>query len=243
MQTPHSSPPKPISPIWRPDLTRLPALTRWRILLRRWLRFLARAMVRGLMRADLAGVERLPKTGPALIATNHLGDADAALLLAALPTAPEALGKVELLTEYPLLWSLMDAYGMIWVHRGRVDRRALDCAVEALHGGRTVVIAPEGRYTLTSGLERGGFGAAYLALRAGVDIIPIALTGTANSDVYGWLRRFKRPAVSLAVGESVHLSGDASRDSLREATQNVMEAIARMLPPRERGMYGSAHGE
>jgi 1-acyl-sn-glycerol-3-phosphate acyltransferase len=243
MRTPPSAPPKPISPIWRPELTRLPPLTWSRRLLRWWLRLLARAIVRCLMRSTLLGLQRIPRTGTALIATNHLGDADVALILGALPAAPEALGKVELLTEYPLLWKLMDAYGMIWVHRGRVDRRALGCAVEALRAGRCVVIAPEGRYTLTSGLEGGGYGAAYVGLHAGVDVIPVALTGTGNANVYGHVRRLRRPPVSLAVGEALHLSGDDSPRALRGATRKIMEAIARLLPPQERGVYGSVSRE
>lgn len=237
MQTPPSAPPKPITPIWRPDLTRLPALGWPRQWLRACLRLLARALVRAMMRPRFGGLQNLPKRGPALIATNHLGDADVALILAALPTAPEALGKMELLVEYPLLWKLMDWYGMIWVHRGRVDRRALACGVEALHAGRYVVIAPEGRYTLTSGLEKGGFGAAYVALHAGVNVLPMALTGTQNASIYGHMRRLRRPPVSLTVGEPLHLAGDDSTGSLRGATKQIMEAIAGLLPAGERGAY------
>jgi 1-acyl-sn-glycerol-3-phosphate acyltransferase len=229
--------------MWRPDLTRLPPMTQQRRLLRSCLRLLARALVHWAARPSYEGMQHLPKRGPALIATNHLGDADVALVLAALPTAPEALGKIELLLEYPVLWRLMDWYGMIWVHRGRVDRRALACAVEGLHMGRYVVIAPEGRYTLTAGLEKGGFGAAYVALHAGVDVVPMALTGTKNAEFYGHLRRFRRPEVSVQVGKALQVSGDGSRDSLRAATKQIMEAIAGLLPAGERGAYGgSAEG-
>ncbi len=200
MPTPPSAPPKPIAAIWRPELTRLPALHRARRLFRGLVRLLARALIRVLTRCSLRGLEYLPNAGPALIAINHLGDADTAIMLAALPVASEVLGKIELLSEYPVLWRLMDWYGTIWLHRGRVDRRALACAVEALADGRIVTIAPEGRYTLTQGLEEGGFGAAYVALRAGVPIIPVALTGTDNGSVYGSLRRLRRAPISLTAG-------------------------------------------
>ena len=242
METPPSAPPKPISPIWRPDLTRLPPLTGPRRVLRSCLRLVAQAMVHGMMRARFFGLQHLPKSGPALIATNHLGDADVALILAALPRAPEALGKIDLLLEYPTLWRLMDWYGMIWVHRGRVDRRALACAVEALQMRRYVIIAPEGRYSLTAGLERGGFGAAYVALHAGVAVIPMALTGSRNAEVYGYLRRLRRPPVSVHVGEALRVTGNEDRDSLRAATRQIMQAIARLLPPHVRGAYGGTGG-
>ena len=243
MQTPLSAPPKPIAGIWRPELTRLPALHRPRRLFRAFVRLLAVALVRALTQCSLRGLEYLPKAGPALIAMNHLGDADTAIMLAALPVAPEALGKIELLTEYPVLWKLMDCYGTIWLHRGRVDRRALACAVQALADGRVVAIAPEGRYSLARGLEKGGYGAAYVALRARVGIIPVALTGTDNRSVYASLRRLRRARVSLTVGKPLTIAGDYSPQSLRRATQQIMEALADLLPPEQRGAYARAAAE
>ena len=243
MQTPPSAPPKPIAGLWRPELTRLPPLHRPRRLFRGFVRLLARALIRALTRCSLRGLEYLPKAGPVLIAMNHLGDTDTAIMLAALPVAPEALGKIELLSEYPVLWKLMDWYGTIWLHRGRVDRRALACAVQALTEGRFVAIAPEGRYTLTRGLEKGGFGAAYMALRAGVAIIPVALTGTDNRSVYGSLRRFRRAPISLTVGKPLNVAGDDSPQALRRATQQIMEALARLLPVEQRGAYAQLTAE
>ncbi len=237
MQTPPSTPPKPIARLWRPELTRLPPLHSRRRLFRCFVRALARALMDALTRWTVKGIEHLPQAGPALIAMNHLGDADTAILLAALPVAPEALGKIELLAEYPVLWKLMDWYGTIWVHRGRVDRRALGFAIEAVARGRVVVIAPEGRYTLAGGLEKGGYGAAYVAIHAGIDIIPVALTGTDNANVYGSLRRLQRPRVSLTVGEPLHVSGDDSAAALRGATGRIMELLARLLPRERRGAY------
>ncbi len=239
MQTPPPIPPKPVSVVWHPELTRLPPLHSWRRAYRLIACLLARLLLRLLTRTTLRGLENLPATGPALIVLNHLGDADAPLVLATLPQAPEALGKLELLYEFPVLGKVMDWYGIIWVHRGRPDRRALECAVGALREGRYLVIAPEGRYTLTHGLERGGSGAAYVAMRAGVPLIPVALTGTENPKVYGNLRRFQRPSISLTVGRPIRLSPDAGLRprALRNATDQVMRALAGLLPPDYRGVY------
>ena len=93
---------------------------------------------------------------------------------------------------------------------------------------------------LAAGLEKGGFGVAYVAVHAGVDVIPMALTGTRNAEVYGHLRHLRRPPVSVRVGMALQISGDASRDSLRAATSQIMEGIAQLLPADERGAYVSA---
>lgn len=237
MSTPPSAPPKPVTNIWRPELTRLPRLHWGRRLFRNFARLVARTLIRILTQATILGLEHFPSKGPALVVINHLGDADVALLLAALPVAPDGLGKIELY-DFPVLGKLMDWYGVIWLHRGRPDRRALRCALDALAEGRMVGIAPEGRYSLVRGLEEGGTGAAFLALKSGAPIIPIAMTGTQNERVYGSLRRLRRPRTTLSVGEPFRLTRRAYRsDQMRGATRQIMQALARLLPADYRGAY------
>jgi 1-acyl-sn-glycerol-3-phosphate acyltransferase len=150
---------------------------------------------------------------------------------------PEALGKVELY-EFPVLGKLMDWYGIIWLHRGQPDRRALGCALEGLAAGRFIIIAPEGRYSLVRGLEEGSRGTAYLAGKAQVPIVPIALTGTENSNVYGNLRRLKKPYITLTVGQPFRLTeGAENSNDLHIGTQQIMESLAQLLPTEYRGVY------
>lgn len=238
MQTaPSSPPPKPVSEVWRPDLTRLPPPTRGRRLFRRFVRFLCRVVIAVCTRASVGGLENYPRRGPALVVINHLGDADSVLALACLPEFPEIVAKIEL-RKLPLLGPGMDALGVIWVHRGQPDRRAVSAALEAFHRGLKVVIAPEGRESLTGALEAGTEGAAFLALRGGVPVVPVAVTGTQNGNVYGSLLRLRRAAVSLTVGEPLVLPGEGGRRAaLQEGTRLIMEALARMLPAEYRGAY------
>jgi 1-acyl-sn-glycerol-3-phosphate acyltransferase len=114
----------------------------------------------------------------------------------------------------------------------------LDLAVRALREGRSLVIAPEGRYTLTGGLEHGTGGAALLALRAGVSIVPLALTGTQNRSVYSSLRRLRRPRLTLTVGEPFVLDHQGEDpQALHLSTQQIMESVAQLLPEQYRGAY------
>ncbi|HTP00662.1 MAG TPA: lysophospholipid acyltransferase family protein [Anaerolineales bacterium] len=240
MPNPPAVPPKPVTDVWRPELTRLPSLTGGRRLYRRFVHYLARFLLWALTRTTFSGLENLPARGPALLVINHLGDADAAILLAALPAGPEVLAKIELL-DFPVLGMLMDWYGCVWLHRGRPDRRAVEAALQALGEGRRVIVAPEGRYSLAEGLEEGGKGAAYIAARAGVPVIPIGLTGTQNEYVYGRLRRIRRPHLSLTVGTPLVLAaGKTDRRTLEAGTLRIMQALAGLLPPEHRGAYSSS---
>src|SRR6266542_5004418 len=184
-----SSPPKPITEIWRPDLVALPQLT----LARRFFRQFARLMLKLLkflfLDVTVTGMENFPKKRPALVVINHLGDADSVLLGATIPYMIEAMGKIEL-NDHWFVGPIFRAYGIIWVHRGRPDRKALRAALDGLAEGRIIVIAPEGRYSLTGALEEGTDGAAFLAYKSGAPILPIAVTGTENENVYRHLKKF-----------------------------------------------------
>lgn len=236
MQDQPSTPPKPVSDLWRPQLSVLPRLTPARRLFRLFARGLARLLTFFTMDVALTGLENFPKTGPALIVINHLGDADVVLVAASLPYSFDGLGKVEI-DEHWLVGPIFRAYGVIGVHRGRPDRSALRSALEGLAEGRMIALAPEGRQSLTGGLEEGTEGAAFLAMKSGAPIVPVAMTGTENKHIYGrkWWRRAR---VTLTVGKPFRLREQADRrEMMQEGTRQIMESLARLLPETYRGNY------
>lgn len=239
MQIQPSSPePKPVTNWWRPDLVALPELTFARRLFRIFARGLAKLVTFVTMKPTVRGMENFPKHGPALVVINHLGDADVVLLAASVPAIIDGMGKIEL-SEIPIVGPGLSAYGVIWVHRGRPDRKAIRAALEGLAQGRFIALAPEGRESLVNSLEEGTEGAAFLAIKSGVPIVPIAMTGTENNNTYRNLRRCKRTPVTLTVGKPFHLKEHADRRvMLREGTDQIMESLAVLLPEAYRGKYG-----
>jgi 1-acyl-sn-glycerol-3-phosphate acyltransferase len=232
-----SPPPKPVSKIWRPELVQLPKLTLARHMFRKVVVGLLKLLAWLCLYVSVEGLEYLPRHGPAIVAINHLGEADAAVLMPHFPFMPEVLGKIELY-DFPILGKLMDWYGMIWLHRGQPDKRALRAALKGLAEGRIILIAPEGRESLAGGLEQGQGGAAFLAGRAQVEIIPVALIGTDNAHVYGEMRRFRRARVGMRVGKPLKLLGQADRHAaIRDGTRQIMESLADLLPVEYRGAY------
>jgi 1-acyl-sn-glycerol-3-phosphate acyltransferase len=192
-----------------------------------------------LLQAEVSGLENFPRHGPALVVFNHLGDADAVLMLGTLPlkSPAEGIGKIELY-EHWMVGRIFRAYGIIWVHRGQPDRRALRAALDGLAEGRIVTLAPEGRQSVIGGLEEGHAGAAFLALKSGVPIVPIGMTGTENSNIYGHLNRWQRAPVTLKVGKAFFLPQHADRQqTLQEGTRLIMEKLAELLPESYRGQY------
>jgi 1-acyl-sn-glycerol-3-phosphate acyltransferase len=231
-----SPPPKPVTEVWKPELVRLPRLSPLRLAFRRFSHGLIKLVACLCLRVTKEGLEHIPQHGPLLIVINHLGDADTPALISSLPFTPDALGKIELY-DLPILGRLMDVYGVIWLHRGKPDKRALRAALDGLAQGRIIVIAPEGRYSLTGALEEGTHGAAFLAYKSGAPILPIAVTGTENENVYGEMKRLRRARVHVRVGKAFRLEDQASarREAMDEGTRRIMAEIASLLPEKYRG--------
>ena len=238
MQTQPSSQPKPVTDWWRPDLVSLPELTLSRRLFRSFGRGLAKLLTFLFLKPVVRGVENFPKNGPALVVINHLGDADVVLLAASIHTTIDGMGKIELNAHW-LVGPLFRAYGVIWVHRGKADRKAVRAVLDGLSQGRMIALAPEGRQSLKHGLEEGTEGAAFLAVKSGAPIVPVAMTGTENDNVYGHMRRLRRAPVTLTVGKPFHLEEYEDRQTtLHEGTKRIMRSLAELLPEEYKGEYG-----
>jgi len=239
MQNQPSSQPKPITDWWRPDLVALPKLTFARKLFRIFARGLAKLLVFVMTNSTVNGMENFPKQGPALIVINHLVDADAVLLAASIPTTIDGMGKIELYEDW-LAGPMFRAYGVIFVHRGKPDRKAIRAALDGLAEGRMIALAPEGRQAVEGQLEEGTEGAAFLAMKTGALIVPVAMTGTENENIYNrkWWRRAR---VTLSVGQPFKLSPkekQADRQKMtRDGTRQIMDSLARLLPESYLGNY------
>jgi 1-acyl-sn-glycerol-3-phosphate acyltransferase len=115
-------------------------------------------------------------------------------------------------------------------------------ANENLKLGRAVCIFPEGtREGFAEKLTEALPGAAIVALRNDVPILPIAISGSGRLQIPGmFLRVDRRLKVSLTIGEPFHLEKPArlNAEAAREGTRQIMERIATLLPPENRGYYG-----
>jgi 1-acyl-sn-glycerol-3-phosphate acyltransferase len=130
-------------------------------------------------RLHVHGLEHVPRSGPAIVAPNHLSVHDSTVLLAVLPRVTRFIGKDEYVKNWTTRWYFL-ALGNIPVDRSRADSgaAALDAAAAVLRGGDLFGIFPEGTRSTDGRLHRGRTGAARLALRTGAAILPVGLTGT-----------------------------------------------------------------
>lgn len=191
-----------------------------------------------LTRWEVEGRDNLPPGGPLLVVFNHLSHLDPALLIATLPWRITGLA-VAGLREVPVTGFLLRLGGAIWVNRGHYDREALRKALAVLERGDVLVIAPEGRISVTGALERGKTGPVFLAQRANVPILPIGITGT--EDVPEKLKRFQRLHLRVIIGQVFRLPerppGRSRKEQLRANSDFIMRRLAELLPEKYRGVY------
>lgn len=100
---------------------------------------------------------------------------------------------------------------------------------------------PEGTRSRNAQLLPGQTGVAFIALRCGVPVLPVGISGTQSVKRPGDV--FKRPRITLKVGQPISplgRDGETRGEALRDLTLEIMMAIAALLPPEQRGMYGEA---
>ncbi len=148
----------------------------------------------------------LPSNGPAILIANHTCGIDHLVLQAG---CRRLLGFIIAREYYD--WSLIHWFckrvGCIPVNRDGRDVQAIRATLRALANGRVLVIFPEGRITPSSGRELGAIlpGAAYVAVRAGVPVIPSYIRGTPETDQIGESLRTPSQAV-VTFGDPIDLT-------------------------------------
>lgn len=202
----------------------------------RAVRLLARCAVRASSIVEVDGRERIPAAGPALFAVNHLHILDALWMSAVLPSRTRFLVAEEFRTK-PVVGRLLAAGRVIYIARGRADREALERAVAVVRGGGAVAIAPEGRLSPTGGLITGQSGVAYLSSHSGVPVIPVVAYGQERAGA-SWTR-LSRVRVRVRIGDPIGAPAcPATARELEHHAAGIMRALARLLPPAYRGIYG-----
>lgn len=205
------------------------------------LRFFLRLLLRLLAQVELIGSEHVPLSGGYVIASNHIGRLDAALVYYVLDTNNIIMLVAEKYKKYALTRWLTRAVNGIFVNRFAPDVRALREAMKRLKAGGILAIAPEGTRSKSGALLEARPGGIYLAWKAGVPILPVALTGCEDAVVVQRLKHFKRLKIKVVIGKPFALpTGINGKDrdvALQEYTDEVMCRIAALLPEARRGVY------
>ena len=201
-------------------------------------RFLVWVLLLLFTRWRVRGRENVPDHGPLLIVANHLHLADPPILGLAVGRRVRFMAKIELFRSRFSGYFIRNL-GAFPIHRGRLDRKALNQAEHWLLQGVALVMFPEGKRSKNAQLQPAFSGSALIASRIGAPILPAGIAGTEKiKGVTWWLRR---PEITINIGRPFYppaVNEKLTKAELAQLTNSIMEHIAELLPPEYRGNYG-----
>ncbi|WP_407676018.1 lysophospholipid acyltransferase family protein [Phycicoccus flavus] len=187
-----------------------------------------------LWRPTVTGRENVPREGGVILASNHLSFIDSFAIPIVAPRPVSFLAKSDYFTGTGLGGAVrrgfFEAIESIPVdrHSSRAAQESLDAALEVLRAGRAFGIYPEGTRSRDGRLYKGRAGVAWLALTAGVPVVPVGLVGTDRVQPVG--SSFPRPAtVRVSFGTPIRpepYADEPAGKARRLLTDEVMDAIA-----------------
>ena len=204
------------------------------------LRSLVRALVNLVARVEIIGLENVPKDGPCVLATNHLGMIDVLLLFYSLDRWDVFIPVAEKWEKHAFLRWLGRYLNFVFIDRFNSDLTAMRKIIRLMEHGDTLVIAPEGTRSRVGSLIEGKPGVSYLAAKLQRPIIPIGLAGTEDSAILGNIKRLRRTPIVINAGKAFSLpplESNGRESALHEDTDEIMCRIAALLPERYRGVY------
>ncbi|MFJ2620795.1 lysophospholipid acyltransferase family protein [Glutamicibacter sp. NPDC087344] len=195
-----------------------------------------RGIIHGICRAEVTGLENVPKEGGFIVASNHLSFFDSLIIQALTPRDVAFFAKAEYFTtpgvKGKLMKSFFESVGSIPVQRGEqaASVAALDSLVEIIEAGSGIGIYPEGTRSRDGKLYRGRTGVGWLALTTGVPVVPVGLIGTEKLQPAG-TKGFRPTKFHIHYGEPLYFDKLGRKHPLpqrRLATDRIVDAIAEL---------------
>jgi 1-acyl-sn-glycerol-3-phosphate acyltransferase len=189
---------------------------------------------------EVVGFENMP-AGGFVIAANHIGRLDAALAYFVLDRPDIIMVVAEKYAKNAVFRWLVRLTNGMFVDRYNADIHAIRETLRRLQQGQVFTITPEGTRSRSGNLIAARPGGIYLAWKAGVPVLPVALTGSEDALVIERLKHFKRLQIRIVAGQPFSLpqqvKGKERDAALQQYTDEVMCRIAALLPPERRGVY------
>lgn len=184
--------------------------------------------VRLVYRVTVTGLENVPDSGGAVIVANHLSYLDPPLVGVILKRPIRFMAKDELF-RFRLFGALLRRLGAFPVNRVGVDRAAVREAISTVTSGQLLGIFPEGTRSKDGMLQKGHAGAALIAMKTGVPVVPVGILGLGRNAKGRGLRRRIRVAIGKPMLPHKQEGEQLDRGSLAAFTDDIMKAIADLI--------------
>jgi 1-acyl-sn-glycerol-3-phosphate acyltransferase len=178
---------------------------------------------------EVRGAEHIPRTGAAIIASNHASYLDPPLIGMAIPRPIFYFAKEELFRT--LFGSAIRIVNAIPVNRDQLDRKTLRTVLNVLAQGEMILMFPEGTRSETGDLQAGKPGTGFIAYQAKVPVIPAYISGSFEILPRGG-KSFRFTKCIVTFGPAVDLkeffTAARTKDIYERMSQEIMNNIARL---------------
>lgn len=198
--------------------------------------FIARCLFRLYFRWKIVGLENVPRSGPLLIASNHVSFADPPIVGAALPRPVHFLARSTLFTN-PVLGALIRKLNALPVDRDGGGGAGLKAVLDVLEKGQGIILFPEGTRSADGTLQKARAGIGLTVIKSGAPVLPVRLLGVHEA----WPRQRRLPLpgrIRVLFGKPLDFSAlrqeaeSCDRGRLKEiyqqVTDDIMAAIGRL---------------
>jgi 1-acyl-sn-glycerol-3-phosphate acyltransferase len=175
-------------------------------------------------RLEVVGKDKVPASGPFVLAPTHRSNIDFFLVAALTRARMRYMGK-DSLWKFAPLGRFIAILGAFPVRRGSADRESLRTCMQVIENGEPLVLFPEGQRREGDAVADVFDGAAYVAARTGVPLVPVGIGGSHKAMPKG--ARFIRPTkIVLVVGDPIFPpkgegTGRVPRRVVRELTEQL----------------------
>lgn len=185
-----------------------------------------RFLLRLLWGYRVEGVERLPREGGVLVASNHVSYADPVVVGGGIPRELGYFAKEELFRNR-LFGGLIRAYNAVPVRRGAVERGTIARVTALLGGGGALLYFPEGTRSRDGRVRDARPGVGMIALAARVPIVPVYIRGSRRMG----RSLFRRGRLALFCGEPIdpaRAEGKSRKEKYTRIGQQVTAELRRL---------------
>jgi 1-acyl-sn-glycerol-3-phosphate acyltransferase len=192
------------------------------------LRLLGLGVAKVWFRIEIIGRDHLPAHGPFVLTPVHRSNVDFLLAAFVVPQRMRYMGKASI-WKWRAPGRFFSMLGAFPVHRGSADRESLRTCIRVIENGEPLVMFPEGTRQAGPKVEELFDGAAYVAARSGVPLVPVGIGGSEAAMPHG--AKFIKPRkVVLVVGEPIEVprgdgTGRVPRRVVRELTEQLYGSI------------------
>jgi 1-acyl-sn-glycerol-3-phosphate acyltransferase len=206
-------------------------------------------LCRLLFRPSVSGADNIPKSGAAIVVSNHISAGDTFLLPSMIKRRMTFPAKIELFRGKGVRGKFMTWFlkgvGQVPMDRsgGRASATSMDSVLGVLRGGHLLGIYPEGTRSPDGRLYKGKTGVARIVLRAGVPVVPVGMINTELvPSRFLKIPTMRRPKIRIGkpMDFSVYAAAGNDRDVLRWITDEIMNAVMELSGQEYVDVYGTS---